>query len=54
MAYVYAGYAVIVGLLGLYAVTLVVRRRRLVATAARLAAAGSAGIAAPGDPEGGR
>ena len=36
MSYVYAGYAVIIGLLGAYAVALVVRRRRLDAAVAAL------------------
>jgi heme exporter protein D len=37
MGYVYAGYAVIIGLLAVYAVVLVVRRRRLVGSVAQLA-----------------
>ncbi len=40
MGYVYAGYAVILVVLGAYAASLVVRRRRLAATVDRLAAAG--------------
>jgi heme exporter protein D len=36
MGYVYAGYAVIIGLLAVYAVVLVMRRRRLVGSVAQL------------------
>jgi hypothetical protein len=40
MSYVDAGYSIVLGILFLYAVSLTVRRRRLTAAAARVAAVG--------------